>query len=375
MFFILIADYMIQTKLSLLMAITITVLAAGWLLSGQFVDNSNLKKESAENQKKNAPQKLVTVRTRQLKALTYTPNMRVTGQTERSRSVIIRTQVPGKISKVIKKAGDRVNKGEVIAQLFSEDLPLRLEEAKARVEQRELEFAAAKKLSQKGFKAETKYAAAFADLQATRAFAERVRINLENTNISAPFSGILSAQNVEVGDVLKKSDPVAELIDLDPLRITAYVSERDYIKVKIDQSVEVKLRDEKKINGRIQFLSPVAQKETRTFKIEIETPNSRAQIPEGLTAELIIPLPETSAHQLSSSLFSLDENGNLGVKIVNEQDRVQFKPINIVGGSEAKTFVTGLPDSCDVIIVGHGFVMHGQIVKAVAETESPGKQS
>ena len=357
------------------MAITITVLAAGWLLSGQFSDNPNLQKESAENQKKNAPQKLVTVRTRQLKALTYAPNMRVTGQTERSRSVIIRTQVPGKISKVIKKAGDRVNKGEVIAQLFSEDLPLRLEEAKARVKQRELEFAAAKKLSQKGFKAETKYAAAFADLQATRAFAERVRINLENTNISAPFSGILSAQNVEVGDVLKKSDPVAELIDLDPLRITAYVSERDYIKIKMDQSVEVKLRSEKKINGRIQFLSPVAQKETRTFKIEIETPNSRAQIPEGLTAELIIPLPETSAHQLSSSLFSLDESGNLGVKIVNEQDRVQFKPINIVGGSEAKTFVTGLPDSCDVIMVGHGFVMHGQIVKAVAETGSPGKQS
>ena len=77
----------------------------------------------------------------------------------------------------------------------------------------------------------------------------------------------------------------------------------------------------------------------------------------------------------SVNTIMLDENGNLGVKIVNEQDRVEFKPINIVGGSEAKTFVTGLPDSCDVIIVGHGFVMHGQIVKAVAETESPGKQS
>ena len=373
--FILVANYMIKSKLSLLIAITIAMLAGGWLISGQFGNNSQPQKGQTENQKKGVSEELVTVRTRYLKAQPYTPNMRVTGQTERSRSVIIRTQVPGKISKVIKKAGDRVNKGEVIAQLFSEDLPLRLEEAKARVKQRELEFAAAKKLSQIGFKAETKYAAAFADLQATKAFAERVRINLENTNISAPFSGILSAQNVEVGDVLKKSDPVAELIDLDPLRITAYVSERDYIKIKMDQSVEVKLRSEKKINGRIQFLSPVAQKETRTFKIEIETPNNRAQIPEGLTAELIIPLPETSAHQLSSSLFSLDENGNLGVKIVNEQDRVQFKPINIVGGSEARTFVTGLPDSCDVIMVGHGFVMHGQIVKAVAETESPGKQS
>ena len=47
----------------------------------------------------------------------------------------------------------------------------------------------------------------------------------------------------------------------------------DYIKIKMDQSVEVKLRSEKKINGRIQFLSPVAQKETRTFKIEMDIDN------------------------------------------------------------------------------------------------------
>ena len=108
----------------------------------------------------------------------------------------------------------------------------KLKEAKARVKQRELEFSAAKKLSQKGFKAETKYAAAFADLQAAKAFAERIRINLEYTNIRAPFSGILSAQHAEIGDVLSKSDSVAELIDLDPLLITAYVSERDYLKIK-----------------------------------------------------------------------------------------------------------------------------------------------
>ena len=108
---------------------------------------------------------------------------------------------------------------------------------------------------------------------------------------------------------------------------------------------------------------------------ELETPNPRAQIPEGITAELIIPLPETPAHQLSPSLFSLDSNGNLGVKIINGERRVQFKPITIVGGSEDKTFVTGLPDPSNVIVAGHGFVMHGQIVKAVAETTSSGKQS
>ena len=366
---------MIKSKLSLLIAITIAVLATGWLISGQFANNSNPEKELTENQKRNVSEELVTVRTRHLKAQTYTPHMRVTGQTERSRSVIIRTQVTGKISKIMKKAGDSVNKGDIIALLDSEDLPLRLKEAKARVKQRELGFSAAKKLSQKGFKAETKYAAAFADLQAAKAFAERIRINLEYTNIHAPFSGVLSAQSAEIGDVLRKSDPVAELIDLDPLLITAYVSERDYLKIKMGQSAEVKLRNEKKITGRIQFISPVAQRDTRTFKVELETPNPRAQIPEGITAELIIPLPETPAHQLSPSLFSLDSNGNLGVKIINGERRVQFKPITIVGGSEDKTFVTGLPDPSNVIVAGHGFVMHGQIVKAVAETTSSGKQS
>ena len=141
------------------------------------------------------------------------------------------------------------------------------------------------------------------------------------------------------------------------------------------QSAEVKLRNEKKINGRIQFISPVAQRDTRTFKVELETPNPRAQIPEGITAELIIPLPEIPAHQMSPSLFSLDSNVNLGVKIINGERRVQFKPITIVGGSEDKTFVTGLPDPSNVIVAGHGFVMHGQIVKAVAEITSSGKQS
>ena len=366
---------MIKSKLSLLIAIAISMLAAGWLISGQFTNNSKSQKEHTQNQERSVSEKLVTVRTRHIKAQSYTPNMRVTGQTERSRSVIIRTQISGKISKIIKKAGDNVNKGDIIATLYSEDLPLRLKEARARVKQRELEFSAAKKLAQKGYKAETKYAAAFADLQAAKAFAERIRINLEYTDIHAPFSGILSAQSAEIGDVLRKSDPVAELIDLDPLLITAYVSERDYLKIKMGQSAEVKLRNEKKINGRIQFISPVAQRDTRTFKVELKTPNPRAQIPEGITAELIIPLPEISAHQLSPSLFSLNETGDLGVKIINKEGRVQFRPITIVGGSEDKTFVTGLPDPSNVIVVGHGFVIHGQIVKAVAETTSSGKQS
>ena len=83
--FILVANYMIKSKLSLLIAITIAMLAGGWLISGQFANNLQPQKGHTENQKISVSEELVTVRTRYLKAQPYTPHMRVTGQTERSR--------------------------------------------------------------------------------------------------------------------------------------------------------------------------------------------------------------------------------------------------------------------------------------------------
>ena len=75
------------------------------------------------------------------------------------------------------------------------------------------------------------------------------------------------------------------------------------------------------------------------------------------------------AHQLPASLFSLNKDGLLGVKIVNAENKVKFIPINIVGDSDDKVFVTGLPDTCEVIVVGQGFVMDNEIVKTISEAQ------
>ena len=360
---------MTPSKSSVIIAVILAVLVAGWLFSGQIFDVASTTKLLPEFQQPTSPKTVAKVQTRKLKAQTYIPSIFVTGQTESSRAVTIRTQIAGKISKTTVNAGDSVSKGDVIAQLYPEDLPIRLKEAEARVKQRKIEFSAAKKLSIKGFKTETKLAAAFADLQSAKAHAKRVKIDYENTVIRAPFSGILSERLVENGDVLKKFEPIAELIDLDPLIIAAYVSERDYLKIVKGQSAKAKLRSGREIDGQIRFISPVAQKNTRTFKIEFETKNFKIRIAEGITTKLIIPMPPILAHQLSASLFSLNKDGHLGVKIVNAENKVKFIPINIVGDSAETVFVTGLPDICEIIVVGQGFVMDNEIVDSVSEAQ------
>ena len=86
----------------------------------------------------------------------------------------------------------------------------------------------------------------------------------------------------------------------------------------------------------------------------------------GLTAELQLSGPTLSAHDLSPALLTLADDGVVGVKTVNSNNRVEFYPVEIVGSSANGVLVTGLPDLVTVITVGQGFVNVGQQVEPVA---------
>ncbi|MBM85139.1 MAG: efflux transporter periplasmic adaptor subunit, partial [Rhodospirillaceae bacterium] len=314
-------------------------------------------------------------RVRRITAENYTSTVVVTGQTEASRRIVIRSQVAGRIAFIDADEGDPVKRGGVLVRFDREDWPARVAESKARVKQREMEYEAARKLARKGFQAETKLAAAFANLQAAKASQERMQTNLENTTIRLPFDGILNHRLVELGDFLKKGDRVAEVVDLDPVLVTAYVSERDYFKLARGQTARARLTDDTVLNGVIRYISVAAQPDTRTFKVELEIPNPDLTIVDGVTAELALPLPAIPAHRVSAALFTLDKDGRLGVKTVDASNKVLFVPVQLIGGTDREVFITGLPQEADVIIVGQDFVEHGETVKPVNEDDLPGVTS
>lgn len=360
---------------SLFIAFALALLTGGWLLSGQFSESPQNYSKSNFLGKKQLQESRAKVQIRKSKALKYIANIRVTGETQSSREVTIRTQLAGKISKTVSSNGQTIKSGEIIVELEPENWPERSKEAEARVKQRELEFSAAQKLSKKGFKSETLYAAAFADLEQSKAVAKKMQQNLLNTIIRSPFGGILSSRYVEIGDVLRKGDPVAHLIDLQPALITAFISERYHLDVRPGRKALARLPNGTEISGVIRYVSPIAQKTTRTFKVELEIANPENELVAGTTAELIIPLPPVSAHQLSAALFSLNSKGELGIKTVDERSSVKFYPIEIVGGTDTEVFVTGLPEECKIIVVGQGFVNSGEEVRAFIDGDEQGQNS
>ena len=114
--------------------------------------------------------------------------------------------------------------------------------------------------------------------------------------------------------------------------------------------------------GQVTFLSRSADPATRTFRVEIEVPNPDLRIRDGQTAEIAISSAGVKAHLLPQSSLTLDNEGALGVRMVDEKDMVVFAPVSVMRDTIDGIWVTGLPEVANVILVGHEYVTAGVTV-------------
>jgi membrane fusion protein, multidrug efflux system len=96
--------------------------------------------------------------------------------------------------------------------------------------------------------------------------------------------------------------------------------------------------------------------------VEIQIANPDYMLRSGLTTEIRIPVREVSAQKVSPALFALNDQGAIGVRIVNEQGIVEFHEIEIIGEEPDGVWVSGLPDVATLITVGQELVVPGEMV-------------
>ena len=131
------------------------------------------------------PAALQSVRVRTLTAEPYDREIVIRGRTEAVRWVEVKAEIDGRIGEILVEKGARVHAGDVLARLDMEDRAARMTEAQARVEQRALEYEAVRALSEKGYRAKTKFAEATALMEA--ALANVARMEEEIDDFSGQF--------------------------------------------------------------------------------------------------------------------------------------------------------------------------------------------
>ena len=188
--------------------------------------------------------------------------------------------------------------------------------------------------------------------------------------IVAPFSGYLETLRVEEGDFLNTGAVCAALIDPDPMLLVADIAEKDIAQVQLGSEATAKLISGRLITGEVTFIASSADKNTRTFRVEISVDNKDRTIRDGVSAEIYIKGKEEPAHKISPAILSLNDQGKLGVRTVTADNRVEFKEINILEDTNSGMWVSGLGEEARIITLGQEYVFQGQTVN-VKETFSP----
>lgn len=356
---------------SRIVAFSVLILVALWMLSGQFGNDAktnDAKMDVTEAQRpEEVSKKLQSVRFETSLSEEIASDILINGQTKSSKFVNIVPKISGQITEIFVDEGNPLLKGQVILKIETNDLQARVNKDRELVNQKNIEYNAAKELKAKGFGSNTKFALARAELESARANLKISEINLRNREIKAPFAGFLEKLDVEVGSYINTGQNIGQIVDLNPISVIGFVNEKDIRKIKKGGAGFVTVIKDKEVQGEIIYISAMAENTTRTFKIEISIDNPDLTIVDGLTTKLRIPTTSVKAHKISPAILGLDDIGNVGLKLLDGENKVKFYPVEIIKDEADFMYVSGIPDSSKIITVGQEFVIDGQEVKPQEE--------
>ena len=245
----------------------------------------------------------------------------ISSTSEAYRKIQIQSEITSKIKKVLKTKGSLIKENEVIIKLE--------------------EYDSYKKLFDNGLISKNEF---------------------NKIALLTPFEGILLDGHKIEGELITPGSVVYEIIDLSKIKIIGYVNENEINGISTDNTVEVKILN-KKIRGVIDYISPIADYDTKTFEIIVIFDNSDLQIRDGISAELSIYKDKIKVHKISPSVLSLGEDGDIGIKVLNKDNEVIFKEIEIIDDTSDYMLISGLDDEENIITIGQQYVSSGDKVE------------
>lgn len=291
----------------------------------------------------------------------FRSTLKLQGRTEADQIVTLAAETVGIITAQDIKKGSFVQKGQVVCRIDVGARRAQLDETRALLQSRKIEYDAAKKLREKGHNSASQVAIAKAAYDGAAAAVKVREIELQRTAIAAPFAGIVDSIPVEEGDFIMVGQSCATIIDKDPILVVAFVAENQITSLHLGAKGKAHLATGESVEGKITYIAESPDATTRTFKIELETPNKDLRLRDGITADIEIDTGSVQASFIPQGILSLDAQGRIGVRVL-EGGRVVFRPVTILSDDTGGAFVLGLQPQEMVITVGGEFTRSGQEV-------------
>ena len=261
--------------------------------------------------------------------------LRSPGEAVTDKHIILKSEVPGRIKALNVEEGQHVKKGDLLVKLDDQEYSLTLESAEAarlkdlselllesqfseqtditqtidreKLDKAEKEYEAKRQLYSEGKITEEELEEAYRiyelvliksgqkkeeiiaaakGLTQSEISVKKARLNLEKTNIRAPFSGIIADMKISLGEHVSGATELFTLVNLDRIQVRATVLESEIGKITLGREVELRFSayPDRIFKGSVKAISPIVNPEDKTCKVFINTSNPDEEIKPGMHA-------------------------------------------------------------------------------------------
>jgi len=317
----------------------------------------------------------VNVVTMEMKPKSIRDRINLPGVVEPWVKLKILSEVRGKIIQKVMDEGAEVRKGDIIAVIDPRDYENALISAKASCQAAFSSKERIDKLYQEQLATRSQLDDTTAMLDMGKAQMDSAKLNLERCTIRSPISGILNRLYFEPGQYMNNSDPIAEVLQIDKLKVIIGIPESDVNAVRSVDDYEVKIDA---LSGKIfqakkYFLSKSTDSQARLYNLELEIENPSGEILPDMFARVEIVKAEID-NAITLPLFSVITINEENIVYVVEGDIVRSRKIELGMQEGWRVQVTkGLESNEHVVVVGQRSVNEGQkvnIIKTVSNLEA-----
>ena len=206
-----------------------------------------------------------------------------TATVEASVTNKIAPQMAVRIDKVFAEVGDKVRKGQKLAQMDQSNLM----QSKVQMENIEAEFKRLDELYKIGGVSKSQWEAQKTSLEIAKTSYRNLS---ENTQLISPINGVVTARNYDSGDMFSTGTPIFVVEEIRPVKLLVNISETLFTQVKKGMPVDVKLDvyGDETFAGKVSLVYPSIDSQTRTFPVEITVANNDERVRPGMFARITI---------------------------------------------------------------------------------------
>jgi membrane fusion protein (multidrug efflux system) len=291
---------------------------------------------------------------------------------EAKRQVDILAKVAGQVIKMPAEEGVRVKKGDLLAKLEEDELRINYLQTKVAMETDKAMLERAKNMLEKDLIAEEAYETTRLQYESSNATYEAARLQLEYTNIRAPFDGIVTVRNIELGQRVNVNESLFILADFDPLRAKIYVPEKDVGRIFVGQGAKITAEAQPGMafSGVVQMVSPIVDPTSGTSKVTIDITDKERKLKPGMFATVYIT---TDTHvdaliiQKKSLILESDRD-----QVYIYQDGKAHKVTLQTGFSSGESLevLAGLQEGDLVVTAGQDGLREGLPIRIPEETKA-----